>query len=249
MTGAVDDPLLEDRLPAGVGMKRAAVGVPAGHLAVLHGCLQTRGRGRHRLRDDLIAVARVHRRVLIAMEHDRRNVRRYPSALEALPDRRAGLRALPHGGEGRRHVARGAAGEAGMHADRGVEIGVGRAHDGRRRAAGREPGDIDAPRVDRVVAHDLAGDAGDQRGLARVALLVARAEPVPALRRVRGRRLRRIDDETGVLFGERVHARAGGEVVGRLGAAVQHDDQRQRLPAIAAGDVELVGAAARRRSL
>ena len=33
-----------------------------------------------------------------------------------------------------------------------------------------------------------------------------------------------------MLLGERVHPRAGGEVVGRLGAAVQHDDQRQRLP-------------------
>ena len=46
-----------------------------------------------------------------------------------------------------------------------------------------------------------------------------------------------------MLLGERVHPRAGGEVVGRLGAAVQHDDQGHRLPAIAAGDVELVGAA------
>jgi hypothetical protein len=60
---------------------------------------------------------------------------------------------------------------------------------------------------------------------------------------VRGGGLRRIDDEAVVLFGERVHARAGGEVVGRLRAAVQHDDQRERLPTIAAGDVELVNAA------
>ena len=46
-----------------------------------------------------------------------------------------------------------------------------------------------------------------------------------------------------MLLGERVHARAGGEVVGRLGAAVQHDDQRHRLAAVGAGDVELVAAA------
>ena len=38
-----------------------------------------------------------------------------------------------------------------------------------------------------------------------------------------------------MLLGQRVHARAGGEVVGRLGAAVQHDDQRHRLAAVAAG--------------
>ena len=37
-----------------------------------------------------------------------------------------------------------------------------------------------------------------------------------------------IGDEEAVLLGERVHPRAGGEVVGRLGAAVQHDDQRHR---------------------
>jgi hypothetical protein len=46
-----------------------------------------------------------------------------------------------------------------------------------------------------------------------------------------------------VLFGECVHARAGGKVVRRLGATVQHDDQRERLPTITAGNVELVGAA------
>ena len=83
----------------------------------------------------------------------------------------------------------------GMHADRGVEIGIGRPHDGSRRAAGGQPGDVDAPRIDRVVAHDLAGDAGDQRGLAPIALLVAGAEPVPALLGVGGRRLPGIDDE------------------------------------------------------
>ena len=39
---------------------------------------------------------------------------------------------------------------------------------------GREPGDIDALRVDRVVAHNLPRDACDQRGLALAALLIAR---------------------------------------------------------------------------
>ena len=130
-----------------------------------------------------------------------------------------------------------------MHADRGVEIGVGHAHDGGSRATGRQSGDIDPFGIDRVVAHDLPRDARDQRGLALAMLLVARAEPVPALRGVGGGGLGRIGDETGVLLGERIHPRAGGEVVGRLGAAVQHDDQRDRLATIAAGDVELVVAA------
>ena len=46
-----------------------------------------------------------------------------------------------------------------------------------------------------------------------------------------------------MLLGHLVHARAGREIVGRLGAAVQHHDERQRLPAISARHVELVGAA------
>src|SRR6202023_3451667 len=85
--------------------------------------------------------------------------------------------------------------------------------------------------------------AGDQRGFALATLLVTRIEPVPALRGVSGSGLRRIGDEAGMLFGECVHARAGGKVVRRLGATVQHNDQREGLPAITAGNVELVGAA------
>ena len=91
--------------------------------------------------------------------------------------------------------------------------------------------------------HDLAGDAGDQRRLALIALLVARAEPVPALGGIGGLRLGRIGDEETQLLGEIVHPRAGGEIVGRLGAAVQHHHERQRLVRAAARDVELVGAA------
>ena len=72
-----------------------------------------------------------------------------------------------------------------MHADRGVEIGVGVAHDRGRRASRRKPRDIDPPRIDRVVAHDLARDSRDQRRLPLIALLVALAEPVPALLHVR----------------------------------------------------------------
>ncbi len=72
-----------------------------------------------------------------------------------------------------------------MHADCGVEIGIRVAHDRRRRAPGREPGDIDAPWINRVVAHDLTSDARDQRRLAAVTLLVPLAEPVPAFLHVR----------------------------------------------------------------
>jgi hypothetical protein len=45
-------------------------------------------------------------------------------------------------------------------------------------------------------------------------------------------------------FGARVHARGGGEVIGRLRAPVEHDYQRDHLArTITAGDVELGGAA------
>ena len=52
-----------------------------------------------------------------------------------------------------------------------------------------------------------------------------------------------------MLLGERVHARAGREVVGVLGAAVQHHDERHRLPGVALGDVELVRAGAGRTAV
>ena len=47
-----------------------------------------------------------------------------------------------------------------------------------------------------------------------------------------------------MLFGHYVHARAGGEIFRRLGAAVHHDDQWNGLSMIPARHVELVGPAA-----
>ena len=57
-------------------------------------------------------------------------------------------------------------------------------------------------------------------------------------------RLRGIGDEERQLLGKIVHPRAGGEIVGRLVAAMQHHDKRQGLAIIAARDIELVGARA-----
>ena len=79
-----------------------------------------------------------------------------------------------------------------------------------------------------------------------VALLIARVEPVPAPGGVGRLGLRRIGDEERLLLGEIVHPRAGREVVGRLGAAVQHHHEGQRLSVVAAWNVELVRAASRR---
>ena len=73
---------------------------------------------------------------------------------------------LPHGGECGGHVSGGAVGEAGMDSDRRIQIAVGCSHDSRSGASGRQSGDIDALWINRIVVHDLAGDARDQRGLA-----------------------------------------------------------------------------------
>ena len=94
--------------------------------------------------------------------------------------------------------------------------------------------------------HDLPGDPRDQRGLAAVALLIGGAEPVPAFLGIGRARLLGIGDEEALLFGQLVHPRAGGEILGRLGAAMQHHHQGKRLSAIGAGDVEPVGAPAGR---
>src|ERR1700694_653329 len=73
MARSVNDPLLEDRPPACVSVEGAAGGLSARHPTVLHARPQVHDRSRPRLGDDLIAVARVHRLVLISMEHDRRD--------------------------------------------------------------------------------------------------------------------------------------------------------------------------------
>lgn len=69
------------------------------------------------------------------------------------------------------------------------------------------------------------GQAGDDRGLAGIAPLVARPEPVPAEHGVIATGLARIDDQQPVLLGKGVHARPGGEVLRALRAAMQHHDQ------------------------
>ncbi len=149
---------------------------------------------------------------------------------------------LAHGGKGGGKVAGGAGGQTGMHADRRVQIGIRVSHDGRSRPAGREARDVDAARIDRMAEQYPPRDAGDQGRLARIAPLIVRAEPVPALLRVGRGGLRRVRHEKAVLLRERVHSRTGGEVVGRLGAAVQHHDERKPFAGPVGGKVELVGA-------
>src|SRR5229473_1814920 len=132
-----------------------------------------------------------------------------------------------------------------MYADCGVQIVVRCSHDSSRGRAGRQSTNVDALWINRIVAHDLASNARDKRGFTAAPLLVGRTKPVPAFRLVCLAGLCRIDHKAGLFFCDKVHPRTGGEIVWRLGAAVKHDDQRKRLPLIAAGDEELVGTASR----
>ena len=102
------------------------------------------------------------------------------------------------------------------------------AQDGRHRTAGREAGDEHLARGDPVARHHRAGHARQQRGLAAPAALMVVLEPVPAALRIDVRGLGRIEHEETPLARELVHARAGGEIVGVLRAAVKHHDKRRR---------------------
>ena len=128
----------------------------------------------------------------------------------------------------------GATSQARVHTHGCVEIRIGFTHDSRRRAARGQPRNIDAARIDVVILYDLSRDARDEGGLAVIAGLVARPEPVPTLRGIGGLRLLRIDDETPATFGCEVHSRPCREIISRLRAPVQHDDQRAWSVALAA---------------
>ena len=179
--------------------------------------------------DELLGIDRSHDRVFVAVDDDQGN---RPGHRWCSP--------RSHGGKSGPSVVRRPVADARVHAHRGIEVRVGRSHDRSHRAAGGQPGDVDAGRVDGQVAHDLSGDAGDDRRLARAGALVRRGEPVPVAAPVGRSRLLRIDDQEGVAFGQLVHARAGGEVDRVLCTAVEHHDKRDRVAAVSAGNIEVV---------
>lgn len=148
--------------------------------------------------DDLRAIARMYRGVPVAVEDDRRQRAR---SMLRTAHACAQWAVAAHRGICRRQVARRAARETRMHAYRRVEIRISLSHDCRSRTARRQSRDIDATRIDPVVFHDLARDAGDERRLTLIALLIAPLEPVPTLRGIGHYGLLWIDDKTCVLFG------------------------------------------------
>ena len=101
-------------------------------------------------------------------------------------------------------------------------------HRGRHRAAGGEPGDENLAAIDAVRANRLLDHLADRERLAAAARGVTRQEPVEAGLGIVGLRLlRQQQDETVSLSKRRP---SGAEIVacGRLGAAVQNDDQCRR---------------------
>ena len=135
------------------------------------------------------------------------------------------VRFIAHRREGGDHITRRAIGQAGVNADRGVELGVCLAHHGRHRAASREARHKTREGSTSKLCDYRACDSGDDRRFANVPALITGAEPVPAGSCIVDGGLRRIRDQEAMRLGDRVHACADREIVWALRAAVQHDDE------------------------
>src|SRR6266851_1708524 len=239
MSSSVDVPVLKDSAPTRVGMDRAGIGMPSRYPPAMH--LLLGAYRSHRPLKNLIAVVWMHCNVAIAVKNngwDRWLVTwNYPVI---------GPATLSHGDKCGGKVNGGPAGEAGMYTDGRVQIVVCCSHYSSSGRSGRQSTNVDALWINRIVAHDLAGDARDKRRFTPAALLVGSAKPVPEFRLVCLAALCGIDHKASLFFCNKVHPRTGGEIVWRLGAAVQHTDQRKRLPLITAWDEEPIGTASRR---
>jgi hypothetical protein len=106
VSGTMDLPVLKDCPPARVGMDGAGIGMSSGYPTATHGPSQVRS---PLLRNNTIAVARMHCVVSIPMKNDGRDSR------PVLQDRRniaepgrSRQATLPHGGERSPHVGRAA---------------------------------------------------------------------------------------------------------------------------------------------
>ena len=90
MARSVNDPLLEDYLPARVMMQDAAVGAATRYPTFLNRCPQIDVQRFPKLHDDLIAVVRMHRRIPVPMKNNRRDNARTCAST------RAAARRVPH---------------------------------------------------------------------------------------------------------------------------------------------------------
>jgi len=162
------------------------------YLPVMH--LPLRRRRSDGLLADSIAVVWMHRSVAVTVKNNGRD-RPIPGNCPVV-----GAATLSHGDKCRGKVDGGAAGQAGMYADCRVQIRIPCSHDGGSGPSGRQSTNVDASRIDRIVAHDLASDARDKRRFTPAPLLVVRTKPVPTFRLVRLAALCGIYHEAGLLF-------------------------------------------------
>ena len=134
-------------------MDRVGEGVPVGYLPAMH--LLVRGRCCHGLLNNTIAVVWVHCDVAITVKNNGRDGWRaiYP-IIGAAP--------LPHRDDCRGKVSGDPAGKTRMHTDCCVQIAICCSHDSSSGCSGRKSTNVDALWINRIVAHDLPGDAGDK---------------------------------------------------------------------------------------
>src|SRR5216684_4608337 len=210
VSSSVDVPVLKDSAPTRVGMDCTGIGMSSRYPPAMH--LPLRGRRSHRLLKNLIAVVWMHRNVAVAVKNnggDRWPVTRIYPVIRPT---------LSHGDKRRGKVNGGPTREARMYTDCRVQIVVRCSHNSSSGRSGRQSTNVNAPWVNRIVAHDLASDARDKRRFTSAPLLVGCAKPVPAFRLVCLTTLFRIDHTAGLFFCDKIHPRTGGEIVGRLGA-------------------------------
>src|SRR5258706_14806956 len=154
VSSSVDIPVLQDSAPTRVAMDSAGIGMPSRYLPAMH--LFLRARRFHSLLKNLIAVFWMHSSVAIAVKNngwDRWLVTwNYPVI---------GPATLSHGDKCGAKVNGGPAGAARLNTGSDVPIRVRCSHDSSSGCSGRQSRNVDAVRINRIIAHDFASDARD----------------------------------------------------------------------------------------
>ena len=207
-----------DQRPAGAdAIDGLAIAASAGAFA--HGLDMTQPcKGLTRANGDQPAIARIDDGIMAAVKHDGRHRAQQSGT---------GIAAL-HRENRRSLVPRRAQRQPGMRANRSKELGIGVRQHQRHRGPGGQARDIDPGRIGTMHLDDPAGQAGDDGRLAMAAQGILRVGPVPAPAGMALTRLARVKHDHAALLGQQVHPGAGGKILGRLPAAMQHDQQRPR---------------------
>ena len=215
------EPGLEHRHAAPVAIDR----VHGARLGAGHARAHAEQAGEHRLQRG--QVRRAHHGIGGTLPDGDAQARRAAAGAGARRSAAVALDAA-HALDGRLRPARALVRPAGQRPDAGDRLRC-RA----REVDGHPPAGREAEHDQLRLAHaalvlDVTRDGQDLRGLAALRRLFGRLEPVPAAVRVRALRLRGIDDHEAAGVRRRVQTRAEREVLRRLPAAVQGDDERPR---------------------